>query len=162
MRAGKPNVELMRIVAVVVACVVWLADPISLPAQETVVKSGATVRFRTAPDDSSRSGRVAKLTADSLVLASCLNCGRLLYGRGEIKNLEVMRPTPSGDRIISGVLLGGAIGGGLGYISAKTCHGAERCDLSGLAIPFGAIAGAVIGGFVGYLTSYKWEPVPAS
>ena len=73
-----------------------------------------------------------------------------------------MRPTGSGDRIMSGMLLGGAAGGGLGWLSAHTCHGAERCDLAGLAIPFGAIAGAVIGGFVGYITAYRWEPVPAT
>lgn len=73
-----------------------------------------------------------------------------------------MRPTAAGDRIISGVLLGGAAGGGLGWLSASTCHGGDSCDLAVLAIPFGAIAGAVIGGFVGYITSYKWEPVSAA
>ena len=85
-----------------------------------------------------------------------------MYGRTEISSLEVMRPTAAGDRIISGVLLGGAAGGGLGWLSARTCHGGDRCDMEVLAIPFGAIAGAVIGGFVGFITSYNWESVPAT
>ncbi|HKR09697.1 MAG TPA: hypothetical protein VJS39_10940 [Gemmatimonadaceae bacterium] len=143
-------------------CAISIAGSVSAVAQPSIIKQGATVRFRTTVDDSSRTGPLATLTPDSLVLARCLNCDRLLYGRAEIKDLEVMRPTPSGDRIISGLLLGGAVGGGLGWLSASTCHGADRCDLSALAIPFGAIAGAVIGGFVGYITSYKWEPVPAT
>ena len=142
-------------------CAVLIASSSSAAAQTSVVRQGATVRFLTAPGDSSRSGKLAKLTADSLVLTSCLNCDRLLYGRAEIKSLQVLRPTPSGDRIISGVLLGAAAGGGLGYITARTCHGGgERCDLAALNIPFGAIAGALIGRFVGWLTSYRWEPVP--
>ena len=143
-------------------CVISIVGSVSAVAQPSIIKQGATVRFRMTTSDSSRTGRLATLTADSLVLATCLTCDRLLYGRAEIKDLEVMRPTPSGDRIISGLLLGGAVGGGLGWLSSSTCHGADRCDLSALAIPFGAIAGAVIGGFVGYLTSYNWEPVPPS
>ncbi|HJP60129.1 MAG TPA: hypothetical protein VJ865_09015 [Gemmatimonadaceae bacterium] len=120
------------------------------------------MRFRTASGDSSRMGRLATLTADSLVLATCGNCDRLLYSRTEINALEVMHPTRAGDRVVSGVLVGGAAGGGLGWLSARTCGGGDRCDLSGLAIPFGAIAGAVIGAFVGYITAYEWEPLPAS
>src|SRR2546423_10906484 len=124
-----------RLLLLLSICVISIASSSSVAAQSSIVKQGATVRFRTTPDDSSRSGRLATLTADSLVLATCGNCERLLYGRSEIRSLEVMRPTAAGDRIISGLLLGGAVGGGLGWLSARTCHGGGRWDKEGPALP---------------------------
>ena len=162
MRAGKAKAELTKTILMITACVICAAVATPVAAQETVVKPGATVRFRIASGDSARAGQLGALTVDSLVLDSCGNCSRLLYSRAEIKTLEVMHPTVSGDRIISGVLIGGAFGGGLGYVSARSCKGnIDACELSALAIPFGAIAGAVLGGVAAWLSSYKWEPVPA-
>lgn len=152
----------MKSLLLLTLCAISFGSSETAAAQSSIVQQGATVRFRLGTEDAFRSGQLATLTADSLILTRCPTCnGRLLYGRSEINSLEVMRNTDSGSRIVHGVLLGAAVGGGLGYLSATTCHGTEKCDLAGLAVPFGAVLGGLIGAAAGYLGSYKWEPVPA-
>jgi hypothetical protein len=129
-------------------------------AQENGPRQGSLIRFRVPPQDSLHVADLARITADSLVLERCETCSRLLFSRAEVNHLEVFVTTNRGDRLIAGFGIGGLIGGGLGYLSARTCKGnADACELSFLAVPFGAIAGAILGAGVGFITAYKWEPV---
>jgi len=145
---------LLRIIA---ASALWALPCV---AQTTVVKPGATVRFRLAADDPYRQGLLSQLTADSLIVERCPLCyGRLRYGRVEVSRLDVSRRVSSGTRVLTGVLLGGGVGLLAGAASAGSCHGGPECDLSGLAVPALGLLGAVFGGLGAYLSSYIWEPV---
>lgn len=129
-------------------------------AQETVVKPGATIRFQIDSTASTHSGELARLTSDSLFLAKCVTCNRLLYSRTEVSRLALLRVESRGDRMIAGFAIGALVGGGLGYLSAATCKGGDKCDLAGLAIPFGGIFGGLIGTAAGLFSAYKWTPIP--
>jgi hypothetical protein len=130
--------------------------------QETLVKPGSTIRILPAGDYRFHSGQLGRLTADSVILTDCPSCSRLLYGRAEVAKLDVYRTYARGEHIFYGTVFGAAIGGALGYLSAATCGGGDKCDLAGLAIPFGAISGAIVGSIVGIATAYKWQPVISS
>lgn len=162
MIAGKVKLDLMRSFVSKAVYLVWMSAS-TVGAQTLGITPGATVRFQIVADDSFRSGIMSRLTPDSLALATCQRCmGRLLYSRGEITRIDVLQRTATGNRIVNGILIGGAAGLGLGWLSTTGCSGGDKCDFAILAIPFGAIAGAIIGGAAGYLTSYKWEPVSLS
>jgi hypothetical protein len=129
-------------------------------AQTTVVKAGATVRFRLAAGDPYRQGQLAQLTADSLIVERCPLCnGRLRYGRVELERLDVSRRVDGGSRVAKGVLIGGGAGLLAGVASEATCHGGPRCEFAALAIPFLTFVGAAVGGIAAYLSSYVWESV---
>jgi hypothetical protein len=128
-------------------------------AQETSIKPGASIRFKTDSTDARQFGYLARLTSDSLFLESCDICSRLFFSRAEINHLDVLRVENRGDRFIAGLAIGALVGGGLGYLSAHTCGGGDKCDLAALAIPFGAIGGGLIGGVIGVFTAYKWQPI---
>jgi hypothetical protein len=55
--------------------------------------------------------------------------------------------------------MGASAGLALGYLSAVSCKGGDRCDAGIVAIPLLGIFGGIIGGGAGYLSGYKWEPV---
>jgi len=131
-------------------------------AQETGPREGALIRFRVPPQQAWHVADLARLTADSLVVERCPSCDRLQFSRPDVEHIEVSVPVNRGGRLMAGLGIGTLIGGGLGYISARTCKGtADACDLAVLAVPFGAIAGGVIGAAAGFLSGYKWEPVTA-
>lgn len=133
----------------------------SVGAQETVLRSGDRVRFRVDMRDSLSYGKLARFTTDSLILERCFTCVSLTYGRSHVNDLAVFRASHRGDRFVTGLLLGGLVGGGLGVLVAKSCGGTvDACELSVLAIPFGAIAGAFFGSAIGFMTGYRWVPVP--
>lgn len=152
----------MERVAVCVTSAILLCVAVSAgAAQETSIKPGASVRFKTDSSDTRQFGYLARLTGDSLILQSCDICSRLQYSRSEINHLDVLRVEGRGDRFFTGLFIGALVGGGLGYLSAHTCGGGDQCDLAALAIPFGVISGGLIGGVAGFLTAYKWHPVPS-
>ena len=136
--------------------------PGSTGAQQTVLKAGATVRFRLGGDDFYRQGQVSQLTADSLIVERCPNCDdRFRYSRAELSRFDVSKRIGGAGRVMTGVLLGGAIGLAGGFVSAETCGGGSRCELAALDVPLFTILGLLVGGVVAYLTSYTWEPVAA-
>lgn len=125
------------------------------------IESGATIRFRIRGDYSYRSGVLARLTADSVIVERCPTCqGRLFYDQSELTRLDVSRRIPAGPRILSGFAIGAIAGFALGYVSAATCTGGDQCDFGVVAVAFGGLFGGLVGATVGYLTSYKWESVP--
>lgn len=131
----------------------------STGAQQSYVKEGATIRFQTDSSQYTHTGQLAHLTSDSLFLQRCVTCVRLTYSRTEVSHLAVLRPEGRGTRFLAGLLIGSLVGGGLGYLSASNCGGGEKCDLAGLAVPFGAIFGGLFGGAVGVFSAYKWQPI---
>lgn len=131
-------------------------------AQENGPRRGALIRFRVPPQEALHVADLGRITADSLILERCATCDRLLFSRAEVDQLAVFVTTNRGDRLIAGLGLGALAGGALGYLSAATCKGnADACELSILAVPFGAIAGAFLGAGIGFMTGYKWKPVAA-
>ena len=132
----------------------------TVQAQESGVEPGDRVRFRTQSSNTFNIATVARLTADSLALQSCLSCVRLVYPRSEVTHLDVYRVSNRGGRAFAGLGLGALIGGILGYVSARSCTGgADRCELSGLAIPAGVLLGGFFGAITGFLTGYGWQSV---
>ena len=134
-------------------------------AQETMLRSGARIRFRTNDSvqlakDSLHVAQLARLTRDSLIVQRCMTCARLGYARAEVKHLEVFRPSDRGSRFLTGFGVGGLLGLGLGVLGATTCHGGDKCDGAIFLIPFGGIVGGLIGGMGGYLTAYRWDAIP--
>ena len=142
------------------ALLLYLIGVISpVGAQESIVKTGASIRIRPVGDERFHAGQLERVTGDSVFLERCPDCNRLAYGRTDVANLDVYQPYNRGNRTLTGIGLGGLLGIGLGFLSAATCHGGDKCDASVVAIPFGGIAGMLIGGIVGYATAYKWHPV---
>jgi hypothetical protein len=148
-----------RIAGHLISAILFCTALSSTGAQESYVKEGATIRFQTDSGHYTHTGQLAVLTIDSLFLQRCATCFRLTYSRTEVSHLAVLRPEARGDRFLAGLLIGALAGGGLGYIAASTCGGGEKCDLAGLAIPFGAIVGGLFGGVAGVLSAYRWQPV---
>jgi len=129
-------------------------------AQEAVLRPGDKVRFHTDARQAFYFGELGRLTSDSLIMERCESCVSLSYGRSYVHDLAVFRISNRGDRFLTGLFIGGLVGGGLGAISANSCKGtADVCELSGLAIPFGAIAGALVGSAIGFMTGYRWVPI---
>jgi len=140
--------------------ILWVGGAAPCVAQTSVVKPGATVRFRLASDDPYRQAQLLQITSDSLIVERCPLCyGRLRYGRVEVLRLEVSRRVASGSRVVTGVLVGGGVGLLAGVGSAASCHGGPKCDLAALAVPALGLLGAAFGGIGAYLSSYIWEPV---
>jgi hypothetical protein len=132
----------------------------TMHAQTSGVEPGDRVRFLTPSSKTFNIATVARLTLDSLALQSCPSCVRLVYPRSEVTHLDVYRVSNRGGRALTGLGLGALIGGVLGYVSARSCSGgADRCELSGLAIPAGALLGGIFGAITGFLTGYSWQPV---
>ena len=124
------------------------------------IEPGSLVRFQVGTRATLLSGFVTELTSDSLGVERCPACwGRLRYARADLTRLDVRRQQPASSRVLGGFALGGIAGFGLGFLSATTCKGGDRCDGAVVAIPFLAIFGGLFGATVGYLTSYKWQPV---
>lgn len=132
-------------------------------AQTTVVKPGSTIRFRLGADDPYHVARLSRLTADSLILEHCETCfGSLRFGREQVLRLDVSRRVTSSARIGWGALIGGVAGAGVGAVASATCHGGPKCVMAGEEGPFLFLLGAALGGIAAYITSYIWDPVPAS
>jgi len=132
----------------------------TLGAQETVLRPGDRVRFHTGAHETFYIGELGRVTGDSLILERCTTCVSLTYDRASVRDLAVFRAWHRGHRVFTGLLVGGLVGGGLGAVIANTCKGTvDACELSVLAIPFGAIAGAFLGSAIGFMTGYRWVPV---
>ena len=125
--------------------------------QETIIKPGATVRFRFDNGDPYRIGQVWRLTPDSLTLEHCDNCDRMRYDRREFTRFDVSRRVAGAPRMIKGILIGAFVGvtGDL----AGACNGGAKCEFANG--PLLTIVGGALGGITAYLTSYIWDPVPA-
>jgi hypothetical protein len=129
-----------------------------------LVEAGSVVRFMVEGDRNPYSGKLSRLTPDSIILDRCFHCHPNTYGRNEISNLEVFRSSNYARNALLG-LLGGAVGAGAiaaTIVSSDKCSG-DLCGLRYIAIPYATFAGALVGLFVGIrLASEVWDPVRLS
>jgi hypothetical protein len=137
--------------------------PVRAVAPSTIVP-GATIRFVVGTGTTLIVAHLTKLTADSLIVERCANCGRLRYGTHEISGLEVLRGSSRGRHFGLGLVFGALAGLSIAvFDNVRPCHALDT-DVCGFRVleffvgpPFGALIGGIVG--VALPTRERWEPV---
>ena len=140
--------------------------PVGRAVAPSTIAPGATIRFVVGTDSRVIVGHLSNLTADSLIIDRCTNCGRLRYATREISRLEVLRGSSRGKHFAVGLGIGALAGVTIAVLNyARPCHALDTdvCGFRAFGFVYGPPLGALIGGIIGVSlpTRMRWEPVAA-